>query len=78
MRTRGYIKKGAVKVGVPVAGVLFVLAVLIGFIASVSGFLVMLGLGITYHEFGWPNNPIGFWPSAGIGFVLALLFGPRG
>lgn len=37
------------------------------------GFFIMIGLGITHAEFGWPDNAVGFWPCFGLGLVFSVL-----
>lgn len=65
-------KKFASSLAIGMGGCLLVL-VFAGLGALVGGWLLMLLIGALWHEFGW-LEPIGYWPSVGIAFLLSACF----
>ena len=69
-------RRGSLGVGPFVLLILLAIFLLV-ITGALYGWLIMLLLGITYHELGWPATPIGFLPCWGIGIILAVLINPR-
>lgn len=67
------VNKAATTTGGLAAMMLLVIFVLMPISVAITGFVIMLAVGVLHAEFGWPASTISFWGAAVVGLALNIL-----
>ena len=61
------VREASVPVIIGLVGLIFLA------MALLLGWVVMLLVGVTHHEFGWPKTTIAYGPSVGLGLLGTIV-----